>query len=220
MHSFPGSNNTFAGRITGGAQNGTIISGSVNPGVSPSNLFGPYYANPVAVGAFPTQAGQGGGFGAPVYSLPANTGVPATPVVPSGGFVEPASNYLSGLDATGDLMGSAAIMTSVSPPPTAPRYTPSILRAPAANLGTGTPTVAGPLKPRADLQEVVARSSSLPSKDTIQVLTDGATVVLRGTVASTEEARLAQALLRLSPGAERIRNELAIIPPAGASTRR
>jgi osmotically-inducible protein OsmY len=67
-----------------------------------------------------------------------------------------------------------------------------------------------PLRIQGDLQAIVARSESLPSRRNIQVLTDGATVVLRGQVANDRERRLAEGMLRLSPGVRELRNELAI----------
>jgi osmotically-inducible protein OsmY len=75
------------------------------------------------------------------------------------------------------------------------------------------------LVPRADLQEIVARSSVLPSKDSIQVMTDGPAIVLEGTVTSEREARLAEMLLRLSPGVRLVRNELTLQQARTAAAR-
>ena len=61
---------------------------------------------------------------------------------------------------------------------------------------------------RGDLQAIIARSSRLPSRDNIQVLAQGDTIVLRGMVRDDRERRLAEAVLRLSPGVREIRNEL------------
>jgi hypothetical protein len=66
------------------------------------------------------------------------------------------------------------------------------------------------LELRRDLQQVLARSTSLPSRDNMQVLTDGNVVVLRGTVSSEGERRLAEALMRLTPGVRQVSNELQV----------
>ena len=58
------------------------------------------------------------------------------------------------------------------------------------------------------LQGVVSRATRLPSRENIQVLTDGATIVLRGQVRDERERRLAEAMIRLSPGVRTVRNEL------------
>jgi hypothetical protein len=65
--------------------------------------------------------------------------------------------------------------------------------------------------------QVLARSSSLPSAGNIQVGTEGETVVLRGTVADDRERRLAENLLRLTPGIRQIRNELVVRSAAPAT---
>jgi BON domain len=61
---------------------------------------------------------------------------------------------------------------------------------------------------RPELQAVVSRATRLPSRDRIQVLTDGDTIVLRGQVRDERERRLAEAMIRLSPGVRLVRNEL------------
>ncbi len=78
------------------------------------------------------------------------------------------------------------------------------------NMGAGAPVQSGTLRARSDLQNVIARSSSLPSKRTIRVQMDGNVVVLQGTVQDEHERRLAEALLRLTPGVHELRNELGL----------
>jgi hypothetical protein len=96
-----------------------------------------------------------------------------------------------------------------------------IRRAPAYTVALGSEvapsTAAGPLQVRADLQDVLARSSRLNARDTIQVGMVGPVVVLRGTVLDEHDRRLAENLIRLSPGVHEIRNEL-VVPGATAST--
>ncbi len=63
---------------------------------------------------------------------------------------------------------------------------------------------------RTDLQGVLVRSSSLPSARDIQVAMDGSVVVLRGPVSNDDERRLAENLVRLTPGVHDVRNELQV----------
>jgi osmotically-inducible protein OsmY len=65
-----------------------------------------------------------------------------------------------------------------------------------------------PLQVRSDLQQVIANSSALPSKGAIRIAMDGGTVVLQGTVVDDHERRLAENLVRLTPGVHSVRNEL------------
>lgn len=66
---------------------------------------------------------------------------------------------------------------------------------------------------RSDLQQVVMRSASLPSRQGIQVGTVGGRIVLRGTVGSVDEKILAENMLRLTPGVGDVQNELTIRNP-------
>jgi hypothetical protein len=76
---------------------------------------------------------------------------------------------------------------------------------------TGLQPIAGAnLQPRADLQQIVARSSYLSPKNSVQVVGQGALVVLRGTAVSAYERQLIEAMLRLSPGVDNVRNEITI----------
>jgi hypothetical protein len=84
-----------------------------------------------------------------------------------------------------------------------------IRRAPAYTTGIAFDyTPRGPAAIRTDLQSVIARSSRLPSRDNIRVSMDGSTVVLSGRVATDRERRLADAIVRLTPGVQSVRNEL------------
>jgi len=61
---------------------------------------------------------------------------------------------------------------------------------------------------RPELQSVVASSSRLPSRDRISVTTEGDMVVLTGGVKDIREKRLAEMIVRMSPGVREIRNDL------------
>jgi hypothetical protein len=66
----------------------------------------------------------------------------------------------------------------------------------------------------AEAQQVVARSSALPSKNAIRVTSQDGMIVLRGEVADQRERRLAEGLVRLTPGVHDVRNELVVRQPA------
>jgi osmotically-inducible protein OsmY len=57
--------------------------------------------------------------------------------------------------------------------------------------------------------------ASLPGAKQVQVLlADGGLVVLRGTVPTERERRLAELMAKLQPGVKRVKNELRLQPPA------
>jgi hypothetical protein len=72
---------------------------------------------------------------------------------------------------------------------------------------------------RTDIQAVIDRSPRLPSRGNIQVVSDGGTVVLRGTVASEHERAVAELTAKLTPGVVSIRNELAVRPQPETTAR-
>jgi hypothetical protein len=116
--------------------------------------------------------------------------------------------------------GSATMGTSNRP---AFASSIGVRRSPTFTVALGPevapPSAEGPLQSRPDLQNVLALSSRLSSRDTIQVGMVGPVVVLRGTVLNEHDRRLAENLIRLSPGVHEVRNELAIPgtpPPAPA----
>jgi hypothetical protein len=65
-----------------------------------------------------------------------------------------------------------------------------------------------------DVRQSLARSPRLTNGQGIQVSVNGTTVVLRGTVANQRERRVADVLVRLSPGVRDVRNELKVPPGA------
>ncbi|MCX7671474.1 MAG: BON domain-containing protein, partial [Anaerolineae bacterium] len=76
-------------------------------------------------------------------------------------------------------------------------------------IGFSAPPITSP-QVLAEVRAVIQRSESLVSRDNINVLVDGRNVILRGTVASDDERRLAEALVRLTPGVDEIVNELVV----------
>jgi hypothetical protein len=75
---------------------------------------------------------------------------------------------------------------------------------------SGPPTIT-PVA-RADLQGLLSRSSALSRPGTIRVDAVGEVIVLRGKVASEDERRLVEGMVRLEPGVHEVRNELEVGP--------
>jgi hypothetical protein len=180
------------------------------PGVSNSNLFGAFYANPM-------NAYQPSGFGAPRYDLQPvvnTTTVTPTPAYPTTITALPATpDQFGAPDSATITMGGSPYSGSVSP--VGPRVNVPVLNFLSSLAETpagGAAPSPGPLNPREDLQQIVARSSTLSARDSIRVLGDGAIVVLRGSVVNDYDRQLAEALVRLSPGVQTVRNELTVGP--------
>jgi hypothetical protein len=156
--------------------------GSGSQSISNTNPFSTYYINPMSLGLGSTTTGRGGGgFTQPLYgTISTTTGGTATL---SGSSVN--SNSPVG----GTSMGMNRQMYGV-------------------NMGIPGSASAGQLVARPDLQNVIARSTSLPSRGDIRVAMDGDVVVLQGAVQDEHERRLAETMLRFTPGVREVRNEL------------
>jgi hypothetical protein len=162
------------------------VSAATYGGVSTSNLFANYYGNPMASGL--GSSGAQSRFGSPLYQLStATTNIGLT------GTAGISSTNMYSNNSLGASYGGRRVV-----------YVPDIGR------NEPRPSPPAQLQLRTDLQQVLARSSSLPSKESIQVMTDGNVIVLRGTVADEREKRLAESLLRLTPGVRQISNELEV----------
>jgi hypothetical protein len=149
--------------------------------ISNTNPFSSYYVNPLSMGLGTTSGRGGGGFTSPLYG---NTSTATTGTATLSG-----SGYNSNTQVGGTSMGMNRQMYGV-------------------NMGTPAQAAGGLVQARSDLQNVITRSSSLPSKGNIQVFMDGDVVVLRGTVQDDHERRLAEMLVRFTPGVRELRNEL------------
>jgi osmotically-inducible protein OsmY len=92
----------------------------------------------------------------------------------------------------------------------------SFSRPAPAPASTNPPERPGSSRLAQEVQQVLARSSSLSSPNNIQVGIEGDAVVLRGEVSDDHERRLAANLARLTPGVRDVRNQLRIrtAPPA------
>jgi hypothetical protein len=173
-------------------------------------------------------ATQPGSFGAPLYNIPAGVvaALPATVVSnAASAAVAPVTSVVASQAGSVDLSGAPDTATIITGSPyssgtsaTGPRVNIPVLRqfsGATSAVPIGMPfaaSAATALKPREDLQQIIARSSSLAASDSIRVVSDGATVVLRGIVADDHDRRLAEALVRLAPGVQTVRNELSLRP--------
>jgi hypothetical protein len=157
------------------------------------NPFYAYYANPFAAG-LPSSSGLGStstttrtaAYGTPLYGTTSNS-------------MSTGTANLSNATNQG-YPGSNSIGIR-----RAPAYTTAI-----AFERTPVKTTAV----QSDVQAMLAKSSKILSKDTIIVAVDGNGIVLRGIAKDEHERRLAEALVRLTPGVRNVRNELAVPEPA------
>ena len=67
-----------------------------------------------------------------------------------------------------------------------------------------------PSQLQADLRATLDRSTAIKNAKGIQVQVEGQTAVLRGTVGDEDERRMAEGLVRLTPGVRQVRNELQV----------
>lgn len=65
------------------------------------------------------------------------------------------------------------------------------------------------------MQDIVARSTWINNPSGIAVNAEGNTVILSGTVASQDERRIAENMLRTHPGVTNVRNDLVVAPAPG-----
>jgi len=225
-----GSTSNLAGQaLTPGATGST--------GVGATSFMGPYFVNPLSLG-IPTSSnntgssgGMGSGkpsFGVPLYNAsqtgstgPTSLGrAPGTTGTTGAGarnrtttgvggqagrtnFGGGVGGFQGGLAGRGGLGGGLGGGVSNAAGIRAPVYATTI----------AFPTMSAPqfqAQVRTDLQNALSRSSALASRDRIQTLMEGDTVVLRGTVGSDQERRLAEAMARLQPGVFNLRNDLEV----------
>jgi len=111
-----------------------------------------------------------------------------------------ATNFGQGQNRPGSLTGSGTTTTGST-------LNPGVVY--GTTIRFNTPTVV-PSAVQTRLSDVISRSTSLTVPGNIKVHLDRGVIVLQGTVASDEEARHAENLVRLEPGVREVRNELQI----------
>jgi hypothetical protein len=184
--SFTGGTSNPMSNTSGGARGGA--GSSSYPGVSTNNPFYSYYVNPFAVGlpstsgfSTSTTATKSVAFGTPLYTT-TNT-----------------SNSMGTANISGTNQGYPGANSIGTR--RAPAYTTAV----AFEITRVKPTVV-----QSQVQSMLSKSSKILSKDTIVVALDGDALVLRGLAKDDHERRLAEALVRLTPGVRNVRNELAV----------
>jgi hypothetical protein len=226
--SFTGTGTSFSGGFgmtgstSGGTFTGSSIMNSSNRGFSGNwNFSGGNrgtsatggYGAAGAYGSGATGSGAGSSF-SPYYFNPLAAGAPNVTSPPN--FT---STIFSG-SATGAGQGGYGLGSVLGGNP----FQPANLSTNAATSGTTgarrigyytvspgfdrPPTV--PAQLQAEVERVLARSTALSPNRNIRVAVDGPAVVLRGTVPNEQDRRLAEALIRFTPGVYEVRNELEV----------
>jgi hypothetical protein len=168
----------------GGGIGGGIYGNTGSTTPGATNAFGRYYINPQAPGA--PNASNSTNFWTPIYGgAGAQGGQPGYNQQPSNYSQNASNTYGTGTRRAAYVVG----------------------------LGSGF-RPPGPGVTQAEVEQVLARSTALNPNRDIRVAVDGAAVILRGTVASDYDRRLAEAMVRLSPGVYEVRNLLEVKPPA------
>jgi hypothetical protein len=201
--SFSGGGFTGSTANGGGTTSGSGANGANSYGVT--SFMGRYYGNPLSIGV-PTTSSTGSQylrtfpeqltFGSPLYGnaslttpTPMTTRATTNPYQTSNIYGSAVTNQASPYG------GASTAGTRRAPPYIA---VPVFDRAPkpsAAAIQT-------------NLQDVINRSTRLPSRNGINVSLENGFVVLRGRVRDERERRLAETVLRLSPGVYQVKNEL------------
>ncbi len=167
---------------TSGSRYGGRLGGN-NGGVSASNVFGPYYAEPMAGGISSTGSTRTTTFGSPLFQTTTTT---TRFTASTGGYT------------TGTSSSSALANTRMT-------------QGPAYSVAIGfQPQLATPVQLQSDVQQMLAGSLSLAPQRDIRVAMNGPVVVLRGSVASDQDRQLAEGMVRLTPGISDVRNELVV----------
>jgi len=160
-------------------------------GAGTGNLAYPYYGNPLYQGWPGNMGRQPGGWGVPLYQSTAFGTLGATggaAGLSGTGFANINNSFGGATGGAGGVRRPAYVTTVVFPVrPTPPRQIEN------------------------DLRDVIARSSALAGYD-VQVRVVGPTVVLTGEVGDDRDRRLAESMVRLTPGVRDVRNELEVRP--------
>jgi hypothetical protein len=201
-----------------GAYRGTGVSGGITGGgVSATNFLSQYYSNPTYLGGPNGETGStsnqsrlGSGFGQPSFGNVTTGGIGtassygalgSSSTIGGTGNIG-SSSRLGGYGASGTAGINSSTSQGASSPPTSIIHTVTMrspVPAPAARAGFYP-----------EVRAVIARSTSLSRPGNIQVEMEGQTVILKGKVPSEDERRLAEGLIRLTPGVRAVRNELIV----------
>ncbi len=197
--------------LTTPAINAQVGAGTTPSSISASNVFGSSYNNPYFQGTTTNLKGTPGGFGTALYG--ATGGVATTnatgntinarsgnAAITTGGRTQGGGQQAGGQQAGGNASNQSGIVIAL---PRQISYTATLsFKSPVATL----PQMA------TDLRATLDRSTMLANPRGVALAMDGGVVVLSGRVASDDELRLVEGMVRLTPGVRDVRNELKVGP--------
>jgi hypothetical protein len=173
-----------SGTNTGTGRFSSGFSGSTSaPGPQQTNLLRSFYSDPYSMGYYAMGSTSSRySFGQPVYTVATTTGTVGS---------------LSSL-APGGLVSATSY-----PERRAPAFITTIgfERAPFDSK-----------KVQVEVQDIIDRSSRLRANGAIRVTMQGQVAILQGRVSDARSRRLAESLVRLTPGVRGVQNQLAISP--------
>ena len=198
--------------LTTPAINAMTGTGTTPTGISASNAFGGSYNNPYFQGTTTNLKGTPGGFGTALYG--ASGGGTATTngtgntinarsgnsAITTGGRTQGGGQQLGGQQAGGGNANQSGIVIAL---PRQISYT--------ATLSFKSPVATVP-QMATDLRATLDRSTMLANPRGVSLAMDGGVVVLSGRVATDDELRLVEGMVRLTPGVRDVRNELQVGP--------
>ena len=175
--------------------------------VSNTNFLGGNYANPL-VGGLSGISGSGQ-FGKALYTLTTSSNtlglsgsMTALKVGGTSSMMGSSNNRMGGTTSGGLGSNSGTSTTGTMYP---------LNRVP---VSSSPQQLVNARQIRPDLAQALASVSleRLPSRDNVQILTDGQNIRLQGKVTSDYERRMTEAVLRLSPGVREVDNRLEVAP--------
>jgi len=192
--------NSGGGSTTGGGKGGTTSATSVPPMSGNYGVSGTVYSN----------YGNVLGLGQKVMGSASTGGKGAATTSSAFGSAVVPSSILLPTTTTSATMGKGAATTNT----TKTGFSNTNLPKTPSYIASLNPNLALPPAPvaqvQSNLQSVIARSTALRNKGTINVMVEGNTVVLVGQVASPDDRRLAEGMLRLSLRGRELDNRLVV----------
>lgn len=176
---------SFGGPIGSNVQGGAGAAGAASIPTAP-NPFRVYYANPLGIGL---------------------SGATTTNLSPKAAFGQPLFGAIAAANAVANIQQAIAGGAGFA--------TVGLRKAPSyvTTLSDDIPLIRHlPSQLERDLQDVLRRSTTLKGKEGIAVSVSGQVAILRGQVPSERELRLAESLIRLTPGVRDVQNELTVGP--------
>ena len=198
--------------LTTPAINAQTGAGTTPSSISASNSLGGYFNNPYYQGLPTNTKGTPGGFGAALYG--ATGGGTATTngtgntinarsgnsAITTGGRTQGGGQQAGGQQGGGNASNQSGIVIAL---PRQISYTATLsFKSPVATVS----------QMATDLRATLDRSTMLIDPRGVSLAMDGGVVVLSGRVASDDELRLVEGMVRLTPGVRDVRNELKVGP--------